>query len=189
MQVEVLDASTLTDAKAQAIAELIVKIWPKPDVTVEMRKARGVEMLCDYAGPHEQRPRAFVVWQDDRVIAHAAFVTRTIGTEQGELTIAGLARVCTDPESRGMGLGPMVVRPVFDLVDEGVFPFSLFQTSREVQPFYERLGCCEIDNPIINSFAEVEDEEKSPFKDAVAMRYPSSGKWPTGEIDLRGPGY
>ncbi len=187
MQVEVLDARTLTEAKALAIAKLIVKVWPKPDVTVSMRQERGLEMICDYKGPTEQRPRAFVVWQDEAAIAHAAFVTRTVSTSAGEMTIAGLARVCTDPDSRGMGLGPMVVRPVFDLVDAGAFPFSLFQTSREVQPFYERLGCCEIINPIVNSLGA--GEETSPFKDAVAMRYPSKGHWPEGEIDLRGPGY
>lgn len=188
MQIEILDGRTLSDADARAIAELVVRIWPKPDVTVAMRQELAEKMLRQYEGPAEQRPRSFVVRQDGRVIAHAAFVTRTIGTSAGEMTIAGLARVCTDPDVRGQGLGPRVVRPIFDLVDQGVFPFSLFQTSQEVKPFYERLGCRMVENAIVNSLA-TEGEETCPFKDAVAMIYPAEGDWPEGEIDLRGPGY
>ena len=56
-----------------------------------------------------------------------------------------------------------------------------------MRPFYEKLGASTIDNPIINSLAD--DRHASPFWDRVIMRYPSTGTWPEGEIDLRGPGY
>ncbi len=84
-------------------------------------------------------------------------------------------------------MGALVVRLVFDLVDQGAFAFSLFQTTPEVRPFYERLGAAVIDNPIVNSLAD--DVHESPFWDRVIMRYPSGLGWPVGEIDLRGPGY
>jgi hypothetical protein len=103
------------------------------------------------------------------------------------LTILALARVCTDPAVRGRKLGDAVVRATLRLVDNGAFPFSLFQTSEEVRPFYERLGAVVIDNRFINSLAE--DSTADPFWAPVRMRYPSTGEWPTGEIDLRGPGW
>jgi predicted N-acetyltransferase YhbS len=187
MQVEMLDARTLSPADARAIAQLLIRVWPKPNKTVEIRQQQLLQMSRDYQGSDEQAPRSFVVREAGRVIAHAAIITRTIGTTQGDLTIAGLARVCSDPDLRGHGLGALVVRPIFALVDEGVFPFSLYQTSHQVRPFYEKLGAATIDNPIVNSLAE--DKHSSPFWDSVIMRYPDGPGWPAGEIDLRGPGY
>ena len=137
-------------------------------------------------GTDEQAPQCFQVREQGRVIAHATFVPRTIGTSAGDMTIAGLARVCTDPDYRGQGLGPMVVRPIFDLVDNGVFPFSLFQTSHKVRPFYEKLGGCLVEAPVVNSR---DDSGDPPFWDEIVMRYPAEKNWPEGEIDLRGPGY
>ena len=187
MQVDMLDARTVSEADARAIAELLFRTWPKPGKPVEYRQRQMLEMGHDYRGSDEQAPRSFLLREGGRVIAHAAIITRTIGTTQGELTIAGLARVCTDPDLRGRGLGALVVRPVFALVDEGVFPFSLFQTTPEVRPFYDKLGATTVENPIVNSLAE--DKTASPFWDTVIMRYPDGPGWPEGEIDLRGPGY
>ncbi len=187
MQVESLDARTLSQADARAIAELLVRVWPESPKTVEIRQQQMLDMGHDYHGSDEQVPRSFLLRENGRVIAHSAIITRTIGTSQGELTIAGLARVCTDPGLRGRGLGVLVVRPVFDLVDQGAFAFSLFQTTPEVRPFYEKLGAAVIDNPIVNSLAD--DMHKSPFWDRVIMCYPRGPGWPVGEIDLRGPGY
>lgn len=187
MQVESLDARTLSRADVRAIAELLVRVWPKSPKTVEIRQQQMFDMGRDYRGSDAQAPRSFLVREKGRVIAHAAIITRTIGTSQGELTIAGLLRVCTDPDLRGRGLGPLVVRPVFDLVDQGVFAFSLFQTTPEVRPFYEKLRAAVIDNPIVNSLAD--DVHESPFWDRIIMRYPHGPGWPEGEIDLRGPGY
>jgi predicted N-acetyltransferase YhbS len=187
MQVEMLDARTLSPADALAIAELLVRVWPKPEKTVEIRQQQMLEMGRDYQGGDTQAPRSFLLRESGRVIAHAAIITRTIGTSWGDLTIAGLARVCSDPDLRGRGLGALVVRPIFELVDRGVFPFSLYQTSEQVRPFYEELGATTVDNPIVNSLAE--DKNVSPFWDSVIMRYPNGLAWPAGEIDLRGPGY
>lgn len=187
MQVETLDARGFSEADAHAIGELLATIWPNPEKPLEHRIRQMLEMTKIVAPTEAQMPRSFVIREGGKVLAHAAVIPRVIGTSIGEITIAGLLRVCTDPAQRGRGLGEQIVRPAFDLIDRGIFPFSLFQTSNEIQPFYEKLGACVVENEIVNSLGE--DPQASPFWDRVAMRYPSDGDWPTGEIDLRGPGY
>jgi GNAT superfamily N-acetyltransferase len=187
MHVETLDRRNLSEADARAIAELVVSIWPKPGRTVETMAADMRAQWQKYSGPERQHPRSFVVREDGRVIAHASFDPRTIGTSAGDLTVLALARVCTDPAARGRKLGQAVVRAAFDLVDDGSFRFALFQTTDDVQAFYERLGAVRIHNRFINSLGS--DATASPWWSPVIMRYPSSPGWPDGQIDLRGPGY
>ena len=187
MQVETLDARNLAEADALAIAKLLVRVWPKLGKTVEFRRQQMLALGEGYEGPDHQAPRCFVIREEGRVIAHSTYFARSITTHAGPLTIAGLARVCSDPDCRGQKLGEQVVRAVFQLVDDGVFPFALFQTTPEVRPFYEKLGAAVIENPIVNSLAE--NLHTSPFWDKVIMRYPKRGQWPEGKIDLCGPGY
>lgn len=141
----------------------------------------------DYAGPEALYPRIFVVRDADRVIACASVAPRTVGTSLGDLTVMCLARVCSAQEYRGRRLGDAVVREAFKLVDGGLFKFSLFQTKRNVRPFYERFGAVAVENKFTNSLAD--DPRANPFWDEIAMRYPGGAGWPMGEIDLRGPGW
>jgi predicted N-acetyltransferase YhbS len=186
MTVETLDRRKFSAADARAIAELLCAIWPKPGRTVETLSA---ELLKPppYEGPDSQHPRSFVVRENGRVIAHASAIPRTLATSDGVLTVLALARVCTDPAARGRKLGQAVTRAAFDMVDNGTFSFSLFQTSEAVRPFYERLGALQIDNRFVNSLGA--DPTATPFWDRVIMRYPSGPGWPEGEIDVRGPGW
>jgi hypothetical protein len=181
------DARMLTLEQARNIGELLVRIWPKPNVTVEDRAQQQLAFGRSYLGDDARAPRSLVVLDGGRVIAHALVFARTIRTLEGEMTIAALARVCSDPDRRGEGLGDMVVRAAFAPVDAGDFAFSLFQTSHRVRPFYERLGCVLVDNSITNSLGET--PKANPFWDEVVMRYPADRPWPAGTIDLRGPGY
>ncbi|HJQ79701.1 MAG TPA: GNAT family N-acetyltransferase, partial [Lacipirellulaceae bacterium] len=158
-----------------------------PGRTVESLAAEMVRQWLSYAGPEEQHPRSYVVREGDRVIAHASFDPRTISTGDKEITVLALARVCSDPAVRGRKLGQAVVQAAFELVDQGAFPFSLFQTTNEVQPFYERLGAVRIHNRFVNSLAT--DSKADPWWNPVIMRYPDGPGWPAGEIDLRGPGW
>lgn len=185
--IEIIDRRTLRLADARAISGLIVSIWPKPDRTVESYSAGMLAEWREYDGPEDQHPRSILVRQGSQVVAHASAYPRTIGTPQGDLTIMALARVCTDPSVRGKRLGDAVVREAFGLVDCGTFPFALFQTTPDVRPFYERLGCVVVDNRFVNSRAA--DPEADPFWAPVRMRYPATGTWPTGTIDLRGAGW
>ena len=187
MTIETLDLRTISEADAWAIAELLVAVWPKPGRTVENLSAGLLTQWQDYRGPEAEHPRAFAVREGGRVIAHAAGYPRTIGTGAGDLTVLALARVCTDPAARGRKLGQAVTLATFELVDNGLFPFALFQTSEAVCPFYERLGAVAVDNQFINSSAD--DPAFPPFWDRVIMRYPAKAGWPAGQIDLRGPAW
>jgi predicted N-acetyltransferase YhbS len=140
-----------------------------------------------YADARERWPRSLVIVEEGRVVAHAALLPRTVGTDHRDLYIGGLARVCTDAAMRGRGLGEQVVRAAFGLVDAGEFDYAVFQTNRSVQGFYEKLGAVLVDNRIINSLAA--EPTASPFWDEIVMRYPGDDRWPSGTIDLRGPGY
>jgi predicted N-acetyltransferase YhbS len=187
MHLETLDRRKLSDDDALAIAELVVSIWPKPGRTAETLAAEMLVQWRDYRGPERQHPRSFLVRESGRAIAHASFDPRTIETSKGDITVLALARVCTDPAARGRKLGQAVVRAAFDLVDDGAFPFALFQTTDPVQAFYDNLGAVRIHNRIVNSLAD--DPTANPFWSPVIMRYPAGPGWPEGQIDLRGPGY
>jgi predicted N-acetyltransferase YhbS len=187
MEVETLDRRRLNERDARAIADLVVSIWPKPGRTADMMASEMVTQWQSYRGPEEQHPRSFVVREGERVIAHASFDPRTIVTDDNEITVLALARVCSEPAMRGRRLGQAVVQEAFKLVDERAFPFSLFQTTDEVQPFYERLGAVRIHNRFINSMAF--DPKADPWWNPVIMRYPDGPGWPAGDIDLRGPGW
>jgi hypothetical protein len=185
--VEELDARSYTAADARAIAELLCLVWPKPEKPVDVRQDQLVALGRGYQGPECQHPRSFVIRDAGQIIAHSGVISRTIGTTAGDMTVAGLSRVCSNPAYRGKGLGEIVVRQAFKLVGDGLFPFSLFQTSYKVRLFYEKLGAALVTNRIINSLAE--DPATNPFWDDVVLRYPSNLGWPEGEIDLCGAGY
>jgi predicted N-acetyltransferase YhbS len=187
MQVETLDRRRLIGRDALAIAQLVASIWPKPGRTAEALAAEMVNQWRSYQGPEEQHPRSFVVREGERVIAHASFDPRTISADGKEITVLALARVCSDPLVRGRRLGQAVVQAAFKPVDQRAFPFSLFQTTNEVQPFYERLGAVRIHNRFVNSLAT--DPKADPWWNPVIMRYAGGPGWPDGEIDLHGPGW
>ncbi len=185
MQIEVVDRRIISEADARSIAELLNKVFTRR--SLEDRTARLVDDWPGYRGPEAEYPRSMIIRDGGRVLAHAAATPRTIGTSEGELTIVALSHVATDPEGRGRKLGQAVVRAVFDLVDHGPFLHSLFQTSHQVRPFYEKLGAGVVTNRFVNSLGD--DPAKTPFWDEVVMRYPIAKHWPEGEVDLRGPAW
>jgi predicted N-acetyltransferase YhbS len=187
MQIQTLDRRRLSEADALATAELVVATWPKPGRTAETMAAEMINQWRDYRGPERQHPRAFAIRESGKVVAHASFEPRTINTSAGEMTVLALARVCTSPAVRGRKLGQAVVRAAFALVDDSSFPFGLFQTTDDVQSFYEKLGAVRIHNRFVNSLAA--DPAANPWWSPVIMRYPDGPGWPEGEIDLRGSGY
>lgn len=187
MPVETWDVRDYTPAQAQAVGDLIAQVWPKPHLTAADRADQQLEIGEKYRRLGGPAPRSLVVLEGGRVIAHASLLPREIGTTQGDMIIGGLARVCSDPALRGQGLGELVVRAAFGLVDAGEFPFALFQTNERTSPFYEKLGAVQVHNAIINSVGE--GPKGNPFWDEVVLRYPGGAGWPAGTIDLRGPGY
>jgi len=122
-----------------------------------------------------------------RWLGNAGTLTRTLGTTRGPMRVLGLLDVATLPETRGRGLGAAVVRAAWGPVDAGRVSACLFETG-EARAFYEKLGARVIDNPLVNTLAEG-GVDRQPFADPWAMIYPAEADWPTGEIDLRGPGF
>lgn len=179
--------TSCSEEELAGIGALIARVFPRPEKDAAHRARQLCDIGGEFQGPAEQAPRAFVVRDGDEVVAVAIARPRTVATSAGEMTVLGLAMVGSDPKRRGEGLGARVVRATFGMVDAGAFPFSLFQTSHKVRPFYERIGACLAENRIVNSLAE--DPEANPFWDEVVMRYPRGEGWPEGTIDLRGPGY
>jgi len=180
--------SRISGDEALAVGELLAKVFPKPDKGPVERALQLKRIGEDYVGPAEQGPTSHIILQEDRVVAHAVTFGRTIGVVTGDLTVMALAYVATDPDCRGQGLGAAVTHAAFSRVEEGEFPFALFQTSFKVQPFYEQIGCQLVENRIYNSLS-ADDPRANPFWDDVVMRYPAGDDWPTGDIDLRGRGW
>ncbi|QDU87630.1 hypothetical protein Pla175_09950 [Pirellulimonas nuda] len=179
--------ASITQAQAAQIGALLARVWVKPEKDAQFR----ARQLLDAGRGGDPRallpPQSCVVYDGDQVVGHAMTEQRTIATAAGKLDVLALSKVCTDPDRRGMGIGPMVVHAAFAPVDSGVLAFSLFQTTCAVRPFYERLGARLVEQPITNSLAT--DPGACPFWDEVVMRYPWGGDWPAGPIDLLGPGY
>jgi hypothetical protein len=187
MHIEVLDHRTITESQAREIGTLIVAIWPRPGRTVDTRTADILNQWKVYDGPEAEYPRSFLIREGGRIIAHSQADPRTIKTTAGDLKVLALSRVCTDLQVRGRKLGRVIVEAAFELVDNGTYPFALFQTKDEVRPFYEKLGAVVTSNRYFNVGAE--DPTANPWWDPVIMRYPATGNWPAGDIDINGPGW
>ncbi|QDS98128.1 GNAT family N-acetyltransferase [Adhaeretor mobilis] len=187
IRIETLLADDIDEPLARSVSELLCRVWPKPGRTVETRVEQFLAERGVYQGPPEQAPRSFLIREGSKPIAFSSILSRTIRTEAGRMTIAGLAKVCTDPEQRGHGLGEKIVRAALAPIDDGSFPLVLFQTDVSVQPFYEKLGSRRVENRIVNSLAD--DPEADAFWHPVIMIYPKEAQWPEGTIDLQGPGY
>jgi predicted N-acetyltransferase YhbS len=184
-----LDAN-LTEAQALAIVTLVNSVWPTPDKAltelVQELRGSGREMAAIGSEKTSEARLHFVVWEEDRAIAHAVTFPREISTPRAALSAMGLASVCVDPDRRGQGLGAAVARSAFQLVDGGSFPLSLFQTG--VPGFYIKLGARTVTNRFVNS-ANAADPERNPWWEKYVMIYPAHYAWPEGTVDLNGPGY
>lgn len=186
--IETILTRQMSRADALACGELLVQTWPKPGVTVEHRADKLQTDRGDPQASIELASRSFLLRLGQQIIGHALVFPRTIGTTTGEMTIAALASVCTNTQFRGQRLGERLVRAAWTDVDAGLFPFSLFQTSARASTFYLRLGAGLIENEVVDSTAG--DPTICPFTDEHIVRYPAAGRpWPTGPIDLRGPGF
>ncbi len=173
--------SQITPEQARAIVCLTNAIWPEQDKTVDQLVAE----LMEHAGQLEAA-RRLVVWESDRVIAHARTFVRTIHGDCRSLNVLALATVCTDPAWRGRGLGAAIVQRAFTQLNPNRLPVSLFQTG--VPDFYIKLGGRIVDNRFVNS-RDADKGQNNPWWDDQVMIYPAQFDWPAGTIDLNGPGY
>jgi len=171
---------TLTERQVRSIVGLIQSVWPSKDKTIPETVAEWLNR-----SPVAGRMR-FVLWENDEAIAHAHTFGREIFTTKGSLKQMALSAVCVAEHRRGEGLGARLMRKVFECVDEGVWPVSLFQTP--VPGFYKNLGGRIVDNEFVNS-RNTEDPKANPWWEAEVMIYPADFAWPEGRIDMNGTGY
>lgn len=177
----------ITEAQLRSCAVLQLESFAKSGRTVEdaIDKMRGV-WLDGEASPNLD-PRQYVIQDGDRPIAMAGTLVRAIQTQAGAIKVLGLFGVATSPTHQNQGLGDAVVQAAWAQLDEGGLHCCLFQTG-PARAFYEKRGARVVDNTFIDSTHPTEPRA-NPFRDEVAMLYPATAEWPTGEIDLRGPGY
>ena len=200
--VQSFTAGRMSEADFLAACELHHAAFPKPGRGLDevIAKKRPVWMDAGRSGAANPDtaaatppPVRYAVVEGGRWLANAASLVRTVGTEAGDLTVCGLFDVATHPNARGRGLAVAVTQAVFNAVNDGTYPFCMFQTGA-ARKFYEtKFGATLVTNEIVNTHA-AGDPEANPFTDEFVMRYPgepASGgtPWPAGRIDLRGPGF
>lgn len=177
--------SEIDNALAQKICKLACASFPS-DKTVNDRVKELLDQNQD--GLQFSSSRRFVIF-DDRgdAVAHAKTFIREINTDQGLLPVLALATVCTDPDSRGKGLGVEVTQKSFEQVGHQDWPaVSLFQTP--VPVFYEKLGCRVVTNKFVDR-TNLTAPDVFPWRDDTVMIYPAEFDWPDGTIDINGPDY
>jgi predicted N-acetyltransferase YhbS len=178
--------SKLNLQQATRIVKLTNSIWPKPEKTESQLVQNLLRQAQLSDTPMASRCSQFVIWEGDRVVAHAQVFVRKIFTAPAEIDVLALAGVCTDPTVRGQGMGAAVVLRGFEKLTELDLSVCLFQTG--VVPFYEKLGARTVENRFVNR-QHASDPATNPWWDKAVMIYPADADWPGGEIDLGGAGY
>lgn len=174
------NAGNLNMDQAKRAAILIKMVWPDSSKSVEEFRRSFME------DPREGLRRTFhIIWKNDQAIAFAQTFSRNIKCEESEMEVMALAGVCVNPNYRGRGLGTKILGNAFGEIHEGRYSVSLFQT--DIPDFYRRWGAITIENEFWDSTGV--DPCRSPWWNDYVMIYPGSFKWPTGKIDLNGPGY
>lgn len=176
----------LTKEVVTPIATLASRSFMNSERPLELRIS---EMMAGVGSddPEKTTGRRFVIWQDERAIAHARTFVRHIFVEQQEIPVLALATVCSDPDLRGKGLGVLVTKAAFQQVTQPEWPdVCLFQTP--VPVFYEKLDSRLVANRFVNLQNE-KDPEANPWRDDKIMIHPANFAWPDGTVNLNGPDY
>lgn len=183
---EIADAVGLSTSDIRAIAAISWQAWPMAGSSLDER----IEVMTrDQHTPRERDARFALVRVDGVPVASAKTFAREIETEAGAMTVVALAGVACLESHRGRGFGKAVVDASFDRVRDGAFEVCLFQTTTNVRPFYEKLGCRAVKNPTVNTL-NAESPDARPWWDPEVMIFPGdSPRWPGGLIDLRGPAW
>lgn len=185
-QIEVIefDAATAGFDDLLQIAELVIATWPLAGASAES-SARAARASQDTLTPGDRLQ--YVIRDAGKIVAHSACFPRRISIAGEFVTILALASVCTDKNYRGRGLGSAVVKACFARVDRGGFPWCLYQTAQHNRHFYESLNAAVVHNRFVNSLAD--DPNANPWWDDTPMAYPANKPFPSGVVDLLGPGY
>lgn len=184
-RLETLDGQGMGESQFYEMAQLHHEVFTRPGRTLEdVAARRRAVLLLESAN---LAPRCYLLYDGDRIVAKAETFFRDVITSEGLMTVMALSGVALQLDLRGRGLGAAIVRVAFERLDGGQARFCLFQTTEVIRPFYERLEACVVGNSVVNRSKEV--PEAPAFWQSVLMRYPAVGCWPTGPINLQGPGW
>ena len=178
LKVQCIAHAVVSDEVLGEVVRLLHETWPE----IEYKQQRIFQTIKAMEDRQKYRVCA---WQNQRLVGHAAFLPRSIGTNRGRISMQ-LAAVCVTLEFRGQQVGRRVIEWVFDQVGQPKLDVALFQTG--VPGFYEKLGARCVSNRFVNS-TNTEAPEANPWWDEHVMIFPDTYDWPDGTINLPGPGY
>jgi predicted N-acetyltransferase YhbS len=174
-------AAEVADAHWLAIAKLYAATWENDATDDFPAKAEHIKQTA-LDTPAMQY---VLTLEGDALVAAGSSFAREIIAGDVRHTALAMAGVAVAEPLRGRGLGKQVVRELLGRVDDGTYPFAIFQT--DVPRFYEKLNCRVLANRIVNSLAD--DPQARPFWSSHAICYPAAFPLGKDTIDLLGPGY
>ncbi|SRR5581483_3076307 len=126
--------------------------------------------------------RWLVLDEKGGIVGHAAVHEKTIGTQNGDLRIGGVAEVCVASPYRGKGVMKELLREIFEWLHGRDVPFAMLFGQPKV---YASSGFQPIDNELAaeNSLAR----HWNPFCGKAMIKPLAKTPWPRGKIELRGP--
>ncbi len=116
-------------------------------------------------------------------IAHVAVHDKAIGTEAGEMPIAGVAEVCVHPDYRGRGLVKRMLVAAHEWMAGREYAFSVLFGNPRV---YGSSGYRSVTNDLRLTDLATGAVAVAPRDNAMILPMKLSD-WPDGEIDLHGP--
>jgi len=167
----------LSNDQILKIDSLIEIIWPEESTPGDSKsKIQSFHKKNKIA-------EVLLIESGDQLIGHTKIFPRTLFAESKSLEVIALGGVCVLDEFRKYGLGKLMVKEVFELIDKENYPICLFQTT--IPKFYEKLGARIINNRFFNSKNPVQPQI-SPWHDPYVMIYPADASWPECDLDLNG---
>jgi predicted N-acetyltransferase YhbS len=104
---------------------------------------------------------------DGQIVAHVAFIERTLRYGCAELTFGGIAAVMTRPEFRRRGYADQLMRVVIDQITQRGHPISLLDG---ISRFYDRFGFTTLWHGYTTHFAVKEALRVPPDDSAYRVR-------------------
>ncbi|MGB5850221.1 MAG: GNAT family N-acetyltransferase [Ignavibacteriaceae bacterium] len=170
----------------QQLIEIITLInneWPNPEKSIGVLVDEIREKITLGQKSNDIR---FVIWNEEKCIAHARIFPCKIFTPSNELIVIALADVCVSKSRRKEGLGKALVEKAFEEVKKHEGMVCLFQT--DIPKFYEKLDSKIVMNKFHNS-KNTKNPKANPWWNDYVMIFPSYINFPPGNIDLNGYGY
>jgi predicted N-acetyltransferase YhbS len=126
-----------------------------------------------------------VVERDNRVVAHAAAIDKSIAVGRRVVRVAGIMNVFVLPEYRRQEFATEVVRAALEEARRQGFDMGLLFCKSGLEPLYSGAGWKIITDRCITRV--VGNRELPPCKQIISMYYPLKLKTlPPGDIHLRG---